>query len=75
MPRRGEGTNYKIKARCLRLRGGQIISLFIILQFGVQSTRQGCKRVPAAAKKYSPVGSREDDLETHKLEEKEVRSF
>lgn len=65
----------KQKARCLRLRGGQIISLFIILQFGVQGTRQGCKKVQAAAKKYSPVGSREDDQETQKLEEKKIRSF
>lgn len=36
---------------------------------GVQATRQGSKRLPAAAQ-YSTIGSREGNLETHKLEEK-----
>lgn len=51
LPRRGEDITHKIRARCLRLRGGQIIMAFIFLQVRVQGTRQSCKRVQEAAKK------------------------
>lgn len=49
LSKRGEGTNCKIKARCPRLSGIQIISLFIVLKFGAQGARQGYKRVQTVA--------------------------